>query len=46
MTPLDEKAKVRVLERLYEPPDSFKALTPGEQLELRDLLAKVRQGGD
>jgi DNA-binding MarR family transcriptional regulator len=44
LTPLGEKAKASVLERIYEPPDSFKALTPGEQVQLRDLLAKVRPG--
>ena len=42
LTPLGAKAKARVLERLYEPPDSFKALTREEQVQLRDLLAKVR----
>jgi DNA-binding MarR family transcriptional regulator len=42
LTPLGEKAKARALERLYEPPAAFKALTPEEQVQLRDLLAKVR----
>ena len=42
LTPLGEKAKARALERIYEPPASFIALTPGEQVQLRDLLAKAR----
>ena len=42
LTPLGEKAKARVLERLYEPPASFAALTPDEQAQLRDLLVKLR----
>ena len=42
LTALGEKAKAQVLERLYEPPASFAALTPDEQAQLRDLLAKVR----
>ncbi len=42
LTPLGEKAKARALERLYEPPASFATLTPDEQVQLRDLLAKVR----
>ncbi len=42
LTPLGEKAKARVLERLYEPPASFTSLTPAEQVQLRDLLAKAR----
>ena len=42
LTSLGEKAKARALERLYQPPDSFKSLTPAEQAQLRRLLAKVR----
>jgi DNA-binding MarR family transcriptional regulator len=42
LTPLGEKAKARVLERLYEPPASFSALSADEQVQLRDLLVKVR----
>jgi DNA-binding MarR family transcriptional regulator len=42
ITPLGEKAKARALERLYEPPPSLNELTPAEQAQLRDLLAKVR----
>jgi DNA-binding MarR family transcriptional regulator len=42
LTTLGEKAKARLLERLYEPPPSFSALSPDEQVQLRDLLAKVR----
>ena len=42
LTALGEKAKARALERIYEPPASFIALTPGEQVQLRDLLAKAR----
>ena len=42
LTPLGEKAKGRALERINEPPASFTALTPTEQVQLRDLLAKVR----
>jgi DNA-binding MarR family transcriptional regulator len=42
LTPLGEKAKGRALERLFEPPASFNSLTPAEQAQLRDLLAKVR----
>jgi DNA-binding MarR family transcriptional regulator len=42
LTPLGEKAKASVLERLYEPPASFSALTPAEQAQLRDLLMKAR----
>ncbi len=42
LTPLGEKAKTRALERLYEPPASFSALTPDEQAQLRDLLVKAR----
>ena len=43
LTPLGEKAKGRALERLYEPPPSFTALTPSEQAQLRDLLRKTRR---
>jgi MarR family transcriptional regulator, organic hydroperoxide resistance regulator len=42
LTPLGDKAKARALERIYEPPAWFDALTPDEQVQLRDLLAKVR----
>jgi len=42
LTALGQKAKGRALERLYEPPASFSSLTPAEQVQLRDLLAKVR----
>ena len=42
LTALGEKAKARALERIYEPPESFTALTPGEQVQLRDLLTKAR----
>jgi DNA-binding MarR family transcriptional regulator len=45
LTPLGEKAKARALERLFEPPPSFDSLTPAEQAQLRDLLAKVRSAG-
>src|SRR5579871_3599618 len=31
LTPLGQKAKGRALERLYEPPASFSALTPSDQ---------------
>jgi DNA-binding MarR family transcriptional regulator len=43
ITPLGEKAKAAALDRLYEPPASLSALTPGEQRLLRDLLAKVHR---
>ncbi len=45
ITPLGAKAKARALERLHEPPPSLDALTPDEQVQLRDLLAKIRQAG-
>jgi DNA-binding MarR family transcriptional regulator len=45
LTALGEKAKARALERLFEPPDSFNSLTPADQAQLRDLLAKVRSAG-
>lgn len=34
-------AKAEVLERMWEPPKAFDVLTPSEQRQLRDLLAKV-----
>jgi DNA-binding MarR family transcriptional regulator len=43
LTPLGEKAKAAALERLYQPPASLGALTPAEQRQLRDLLAKVHR---
>ena len=46
ITPLGEKAKARALERLYEPPPTFNELSPAEQTQLRDLLAKVRAQPD
>ena len=45
ITPLGEKAKARALERLYEAPSSLGSLTVAEQLQLRDLLAKIQRGG-
>ena len=43
ITPLGEKAKVKALERLHQPPPSLvNALTQNEQRTLRDLLRKVR----
>ena len=43
ITPLGEKAKVKALGRLHEPPPSLlNALTQNEQRTLRDLLRKVR----
>jgi DNA-binding MarR family transcriptional regulator len=45
ITALGQKAKARALDCLYEPPPSFAALTPAEQLALRDLLAKVHGAG-
>jgi DNA-binding MarR family transcriptional regulator len=43
ITPLGEKAKVRALDCLYEPPVSLSELTYAEQTSLRDLLAKVHR---
>jgi DNA-binding MarR family transcriptional regulator len=33
--------KAEVLDRMWEPPKAFDVLSPGEQRQLRDLLAKV-----
>ena len=46
ITSLGEKAKVKALERLHEPPASLvTALTQNEHRTLRDLLRKVRASG-
>ena len=34
-------AKADVLDRMWEPPRAFEVLSPSEQCQLRDLLAKV-----
>lgn len=34
-------AKAEVLDRMWEPPKAFEVLSPAEQDQLRDLLAKV-----
>ncbi|HZQ84815.1 MAG TPA: MarR family transcriptional regulator [Acidimicrobiales bacterium] len=44
LTALGEKAKARALERINEPPPTFTLLSAAEQVQLRDLLAKVRPG--
>ena len=41
LTPAGEGAKRKALDVLSEPPESFAALSPIEQRQLRDLLRKV-----
>ncbi len=41
LTEAGAKAKAEVLDRMWEPPKAFDVLTPAEQRQLRDLLAKV-----
>jgi hypothetical protein len=41
LTPAGEGAKRKAFDVLSEPPESFAALSPIEQRQLRDLLRKV-----
>jgi len=41
LTEAGAAAKAEMLERMWEPPKAFDVLSPAEQLQLRDLLAKV-----
>ena len=41
LTPAGAAAKAEVLELMWEPPSSFEVLSPAEEVQLRDLLAKV-----
>ncbi|MDP9075372.1 MAG: MarR family transcriptional regulator, partial [Actinomycetota bacterium] len=43
ITKVGEKAKAKVLDRLYEPPPSIAKLDDEEQRVLRDLIRKVRE---